>query len=78
MSKLGNLAISDNGFIFNPLTGDTYTLNPTGGSIIKALKAGDSKSKILDMLVEEYEVNFEDAERDFDNFISQLKLHNLY
>jgi len=77
MSKLGSLAVSDNGFIFNPLNGDTYTLNPTGNFIVQALKDNKDKEIVLSMLVDEYEVNYEDAERDYDNFISQLELHNL-
>ncbi len=77
MSKLGSLAVSDNGFIFNPLNGDTYTLNPTGNFIVQALKENKDKDIVLSMLVDEYEVSYEDAERDYDNFISQLELHNL-
>ena len=77
MSKLGSLAVSDNGFIFNPLNGDTYTLNPTGNFIVQALKDNKDKDIVLSMLVEEYEVSYQDAERDYDNFISQLELHNL-
>jgi hypothetical protein len=33
-----NIAISENGFIFNPLTGDSFSVNETGIFIIQKLK----------------------------------------
>jgi hypothetical protein len=33
-----NIAISENGFIFNPLTGDSFSVNETGIFIIQKTK----------------------------------------
>ena len=35
-----NIAISDSGFLFNPSTGDSYSVNPIGTEIIELLKEG--------------------------------------
>lgn len=76
-SKLSNLAISDSGFIFNPLNGDSFTLNPTAKLILKKLKENKSKSEILDILIEKFDVDKNDLEVDFDNFVSQLSMYKL-
>ena len=38
MSRLNRLAINDEGFIFDPETGNSFTVNGTGLFIIKLLK----------------------------------------
>jgi len=35
-----SIAISENGFVFNPITGDSFTLNNTGIQILTMLKSG--------------------------------------
>ena len=30
-----NIAVSDSGFVFNPTTGDSYSLNPVGKEILQ-------------------------------------------
>ncbi len=76
-SKLSNLAISDTGFVFNPLNGDSFTLNPTARKILLNLKENKSKQEILDIITEQFDVDRNDAEVDFDNFISQLSMYKL-
>ena len=46
-----NIAISENGFIFNPLTGDSFSVNPTGVFIIQKLNEEESRESILHNLV---------------------------
>jgi len=76
-SKLSNLAISDTGFVFNPLNGDSFTLNPTAKIILKNLKENKSKNEILDIIIESFDVARVDAEVDLDNFLSQLSMYKL-
>jgi len=40
MSHLALLAISDTGFVFDPRTGHSYTVNATGLAILRSLKQG--------------------------------------
>ncbi len=40
---LKNLALSDTGFVFDPTTGNTYTLNETALAIVRLLKQDKTK-----------------------------------
>jgi len=73
--KLNRLAISEEGFIFDPETGDTYTVNFTGLFILNLLKQGKSENEILEKLIEEFDVNEEEAKRDLLDFLEQIKIY---
>ena len=77
MGKLERLAINDEGFIFDPETGNSYTVNKTGLFIIKLLKEGKSEEEIVKALSEKFDVSKEDARRDLVDFIEQLRLYGL-
>lgn len=49
------------------------SLNETSISIWKLLESGKEKSEIVDALLEEYDVEREQAEHDVDNFCAQLE-----
>lgn len=72
-----NLALSDSGFLFKANTGESFTVNETGLLILKNLKEGKSEDEIIDLLTEEYEVEKEMAQRDFDEFLTLLKNFDL-
>ncbi|MDD3739469.1 MAG: PqqD family protein [Lentimicrobiaceae bacterium] len=72
-----NIAISENGFIFNPLTGDSFSVNETGVFILQKLKDGESEEKILRDLMDEYELDNYIAEKDMNDFLSMLKSYQL-
>ncbi|MCB1180248.1 MAG: HPr-rel-A system PqqD family peptide chaperone [Leptospiraceae bacterium] len=72
-SYLKNLAFSDSGFLFDPGTGSTYTVNETGLFILNLLKINKEQNEIIQLLLEEYETTKEQAERDFSDLIIQLK-----
>ena len=72
-----NIAISENGFIFNPLTGDSFSVNETGVFIIQKLKEEESIESILHNLVEEYELDAHTAEKDLNDFLTMLKSYQL-
>ena len=72
-----NLAVSENGFLFLPTTGESFTLNPTGILVLNALKEGKESTVIIKMLIDEYDIDTATAEKDFHDFVSQLKNHNL-
>ncbi len=74
---LNDLAISENGFLFQPVTGESFTLNSVGITIMEGLKAHGDSLQIIEQIVEEYDVEQSAAERDFSEFINQLKNHNL-
>ena len=75
--KLSALAMSDSGFIFDPVTGHSFTSNETGISIINYLKQGLSVDEIVDELLEVYDVDENQLEVDVLDFIQNLKNYNL-
>ena len=77
MNKLNRLAVSEEGFIFDPETGNSYTVNQTGLFILELLKEGKSQDEIVDALTEEFEVSPEEAQRDLIDFLEQLRLFGL-
>lgn len=77
MGKLERLAINDEGFIFDPETGNSYTVNKTGLFIIKLLKEGKTEEEIVKALTERFEVSEDEAKRDLIDFIEQLRINGL-
>jgi len=77
MDKLARLAISEEGFIFDPVSGNSFTTNKTGLFILKALKEGKAEEAIVHALTEKYEVSREEAEKDVTDFIEQLRYYRL-
>lgn len=70
---LKNLALSDTGFVFDPTTGNTYTLNETALAIVRYLKSDKTKEEIIQSILSEYEVDAEEIERDLSDLLIQLK-----
>ncbi|MDD4992699.1 MAG: PqqD family protein [Paludibacter sp.] len=68
-----NIATSEEGFIFNPTTGDSFSTNPIGADILTLLKEEKSFPAIIKAICVKYEVNEIQFEKDLDDFVSQLK-----
>ena len=77
MNNRRNIAISENGFIFNPLTGDSFSVNETGLFILQKLKEGETRETIMSTLQEEFELDANSAEIDLNDFLSMLKSYQL-
>jgi hypothetical protein len=76
-TRLQDLAISDSGFIFDPVTGNSYTSNKTAVYIINRLKTGDDVLSIAKTLTEEYDVKRDEAEQDILHLKELLRGNNL-
>jgi PqqD family protein of HPr-rel-A system len=73
-SRLHDLAVSDSGFVFDPLTGHTFTVNLTGLALLTALKQGLSLEEATRRLREEFEPEGgEDIARDVEEFVARLR-----
>jgi hypothetical protein len=72
-----NIALSDTGFVFNPSTGDSFSVNPVGLGILKDLKDGKDEKDIVGRIVNEYQTPKEVAEKDVNDFFRMIKLFNL-
>ncbi|WP_456463047.1 PqqD family protein [Lutibacter sp.] len=77
MTKLNSLAISDNGFIFKPSTGESFTTNDMGLFIINLLKEGKSNDTIISAITEEFEVDTITAERDLYDYLDFLRAEKM-
>lgn len=72
-----NIAVSDTGFVFNPGTGDSYSINPIGVEIIRWMKSLLSEKEIVEKLVEQYETDSLSVEKDLYDFYNMLLRHQL-
>lgn len=72
-----NIAISDSGFLFNPSTGDSYSINPIGQEIIQLLQDGKSEDEITNHILKEYIVDSSTVEKDLYDFLNMLKNYKL-
>jgi hypothetical protein len=67
-----NIAVSDTGFVFNPSTGESFTLNPMGAEIFSQMKDGKSEEEIKAFLITTYDVEEDTAEKDLYDFYQVL------
>ena len=72
-----NIAVSDNGFLFNPVTGDSYSVNAIGQDIIKMIKSNKSDSDIIEQLLQDYRTDKGTLERDLYDFKNLLKNYKI-
>ncbi|RJR51772.1 MAG: PqqD family protein [Desulfobacteraceae bacterium] len=73
MSKqLTHLALSDDGFLFDTASGNTFTLNSSATFILRRLIEGRDHGKIAEELCRAYETSEEIAMRDIDQFLQYL------
>jgi hypothetical protein len=77
MNVKKNIAISDTGFIFNPLSGDSFSVNPIGLEILKLLKEGKAKEEIIKVLKNDYMVDEYTLEKDLYDFNIMLENYKL-
>jgi len=77
MNIKSNIALSDSGFIFNPDTGESFTVNPLGASIISFLKEGKNVADITSELTKVYEIDANTLEKDTEDFLGLLKNFSL-
>jgi hypothetical protein len=68
-----NIATSDEGFIFNPSTGDSFSTNGIGAEIIRLLKTEMTIKELSELLLEKYDADRMLLERDLEDFTIQLK-----
>jgi len=76
--KLSDLAISDKGFVFDPYTGCTFSLNSCGRVMLEGIKRGAGREEILDDLTAAFAVGEdEDLDRDLGEFLQLMRREGL-
>jgi PqqD family protein of HPr-rel-A system len=72
-----NIAVSENGFVFDPSSGDSYSLNSTGCEIVALIKEGFTFEEIREKMTQKYNVDNDPFERFFNEFVELLKHYQL-
>ncbi len=72
-----NIATSEAGLIFNPGSGDSFSVNNIGSEILSKLKDDKTGEEIIDYISSRYDVERIQLEKDMDDFLSQLSDYNL-
>ena len=72
-----NIALSDSGLVFNPATGESFSLNPIGVEIVNHLKEDRSPEEISKIVLAGYSTDKDTFEKDFHDFIGILSHHQL-
>ena len=62
---------------FNPSTGDSFSSNPIAAEILLHLKEGSSVQQVKSLILEKYDVEPNQLEKDWDDFANQLRDGNL-
>ena len=68
-----NLALSENGFLFDTRTGSTYSLNRSGTFLLRQVIDGVPRAGLAERLVATFEVDPVVARRDVEQFLFRLK-----
>lgn len=72
-----NIATSESGLIFNPGTGDSFSVNQTGADILSKMKENITLEEIMKYLSEKYDTERLQLEKDIDDFLALLNDYNL-
>jgi len=72
-----NIAISDEGFLFNPTTGDSFSTNSIGADIVLLMKKDVLLSEVVDTICTKYDVDKTLFERDLEEYMLQLKDYSI-
>jgi hypothetical protein len=70
---LADFALSDSGFIFDPRSGTTFTVNVTGLAVLLALRAGREPRAIPALLREQFADVRDDVGDQVDDFVRNLR-----
>lgn len=77
LDRLRDLALSETGFVFDPYSGATFSLNETGVVVMRALRSGRSREEVLAAMRDAFEVGSADLEHDLDEFVALLRREGL-
>jgi hypothetical protein len=70
-----NIALSETGFLFNPMNGESFSTNALGVQIINMIKEGKTDDEIKMEILQKYLVDEDTFEKDYYDF---MKLLNQY
>jgi len=72
-----NIAVSETGFVFDPTSGESYSINREGQEIMALLKEGKNPEQISEAMCAGYEIDPASFEKYFYDFIGMLRQFQL-
>ena len=75
--RLKDLAVSETGFVFDPYSGATFSLNASALCLLRGLKEGLDRDKLIARLEESFDVTDADLSRDIDEFLELLRYNGV-
>lgn len=71
--SLQRLAVSESGFVFDPVSGHSFTVNETGLAILRALQKNRRIDALREALQTEFDVDGTTLDRDLLEFLGSLR-----
>lgn len=72
-----NIAISDSGFIFDPASGDSFSVNPIGAEMLTLLKENKTQEEVKSYILANYNTDEAGFEKDYYDFLNMLLQYHL-
>ena len=72
-----NVAVSEAGLLFNPVTGESYSVNPIGVEILSLIREEKNPGQISKAILDKYSIDEVTFEKDYHDFMGILEHHNL-
>ena len=74
--KVKELALNDSGFVFSPTSGQSFSVNESGLSVLRLMQRESNLDIIVNKLLDEYQVSTQQLTQDLNEFAAHL-LRNL-
>ncbi len=71
------IAISETGFVFNPSSGESFTVNSVGIELFNYIKEEKTYEEIRDLMLAKYDTNEGAFEKDYQDFRAIMEFNNL-
>jgi hypothetical protein len=72
-----NVAVSEAGLLFNPVTGESFSVNPIGIEILNLIREEKTEQQISEAILAKYTTDQPTFEKDYQDFIGILSHNNL-
>lgn len=67
------LALSESGFVFDPVSGQSFTVNETGLAVLRLAQKQQEPEQLVAELSEEFDASVTEISRDVSDFVNRLK-----
>lgn len=67
------LALSESGFVFDPVSGQSFTVNEAGLAVLRLAQVEEDVAKLLGKLADQFDATAEEIKRDTLDFAERLK-----